>query len=156
MKTWNVCVEFGPFSVEYRVTNARTRQSAVNKVRKQILEEQRKTGYSRHFMISESAVIECIPEQQEKIERIINETLLNRQTEWNAFTLKLAEMLAEGPVRAVTRNGTQVTMYNFVRHDELEYFVGVSTLYSQLEWYIDGASLNRPELDLIEIAVVVK
>ena len=59
MKTWKVCVETGPTNFYYREITARTRASAVNKVRKQVLEEQRTTGIPGHFMICESAVLEC-------------------------------------------------------------------------------------------------
>ena len=66
MKTWKVCVETGPMNFYYLETTSRTRKSAVNKVRKQVLEEQRTTGIPSHFMICESAVIECISEKQEE------------------------------------------------------------------------------------------
>lgn len=52
MKTWSICVEYGPVNSYYYVTvEARTLTAAINKVKKDL----KRTGEHKHFMISPAA-----------------------------------------------------------------------------------------------------
>lgn len=87
---------------------------------------------------------------------MINETLLNREYKWNAFTLKLAEMLKEGEVRVITRNETQFLVRGFIQ-THVHVFFGHNLLLGHCYWHIDGSCIDdRAGLDLIKITGVVK
>lgn len=89
---------------------------------------------------------------------MINETLLARKHEWNAFTLKLAELLKDGEVTVIARDGTQITVIGFVEHIEhVHVFFGHNLLLGHCYWHIDGSCIDdRAGLDLIKITGVVK
>ena len=89
---------------------------------------------------------------------MINETLLARKPKWNAFTLKLAELLKENEVTVIARDGTQITVIGFVEHIEhVHVFVGHNQWLGHCFWHIDGSCVDgQAGLDLIEITGVVK
>lgn len=89
---------------------------------------------------------------------MINETLLARKPKWNAFTLKLAELLKENEVTVIARDGTQITVIGFVEHIEhVHVFVGHNRWLGRCHWHIDGSYVDgRAGLDLIEMVDVVK
>lgn len=89
---------------------------------------------------------------------MINETLLTREHKWNAFTLKLAELLKDGDVTVIARDGTQITVIGLVEHIEhVHVFVGHNQWLGRCFWHIDGSYVDgRAGLDLIEITGVVK